>query len=44
MIQLDELRVILNAEANGRRLIATKISFLKEGSEHVSLRYETKKI
>ena len=44
MIRLDELRVILNAKVNGRRLIETKISFLEERSEHVSLRYETKKI
>ena len=44
MIRQNELHVILNAKANGRRLIATKISFLEERSEHVSLRYETKKI
>ena len=44
MIRLDELRVILNAEANGKRLTAMKISFLKERLERVSLRYEITKI
>ena len=44
MIRLNELRVILNAEANLRRLIAIKILFLKERSERVSLRYEGGKI